>query len=173
MARILSIDYGKKRTGLAVSDPLQLIAGGLATVATSDLFEYLQQYVYEHNALDKNGKFANDFRVSGWGKLLRKYWLDELPMVWNILKGDMKLIGVRPLSEQYYSLYTPEMQQYRILCKPGLLPPYYADMPEGIEEVQQSEKKYLDVFFQNPFRTQWVYFWKIMCSIFIKRHHSQ
>lgn len=45
MARILSIDYGKKRTGLAVTDPLQLIAGGLATVATSELFDYLQQYV--------------------------------------------------------------------------------------------------------------------------------
>ena len=45
MARILSIDYGKKRTGLAVSDPLQLIAGGLATVATSDLWDYLQRYV--------------------------------------------------------------------------------------------------------------------------------
>ena len=45
VARILSIDYGKKRTGLAVTDPLQLIAGGLATVATSELFDYLQQYV--------------------------------------------------------------------------------------------------------------------------------
>ena len=45
MARILSIDYGKKRTGLAVSDPLQLIAGGLATVATHELFDYLTQYV--------------------------------------------------------------------------------------------------------------------------------
>ena len=45
MARILSIDYGKKRTGLAVTDPLQLIAGGLATVATSELFAFLQQYV--------------------------------------------------------------------------------------------------------------------------------
>ena len=45
MARILSIDFGKKRTGLAVTDPLQLIAGGLATVATSELYEYLQQYV--------------------------------------------------------------------------------------------------------------------------------
>ena len=45
MARILSIDYGKKRTGLAVSDPMQLIAGGLATVATSDLWDYLQRYV--------------------------------------------------------------------------------------------------------------------------------
>ena len=45
MARILSIDYGKKRTGLAVTDPLQLIAGGLATVSTSTLFEYLSDYV--------------------------------------------------------------------------------------------------------------------------------
>ena len=45
MARILSIDYGKKRTGLAVTDPLQIIAGGLATVATSQLFDYLQAYI--------------------------------------------------------------------------------------------------------------------------------
>ena len=45
MARILSIDYGKKRTGLAVTDPLKLIAGGLATVSTSELFNYLQNYI--------------------------------------------------------------------------------------------------------------------------------
>ena len=45
MARILSIDYGRKRTGIAVTDPLQLIAGGLATVATSELFSWLQAYI--------------------------------------------------------------------------------------------------------------------------------
>ena len=45
MSRILSIDYGRKRTGLAVTDPLQLIAGGLATVATSELFDWLQAYI--------------------------------------------------------------------------------------------------------------------------------
>ena len=45
MARILSIDYGKKRTGLAVTDPLQIIAGGLATVSTSELFDWLQAYL--------------------------------------------------------------------------------------------------------------------------------
>ena len=45
MARILSIDYGKKRTGLAVTDPLQIIPGGLATVATCDLMKYLKDYV--------------------------------------------------------------------------------------------------------------------------------
>jgi putative Holliday junction resolvase len=45
LSRILSIDYGRKRTGLAVTDPLQLIAGGLATVSTSSLFEWLQAYI--------------------------------------------------------------------------------------------------------------------------------
>ncbi len=45
MARILSIDYGRKRTGIAVTDPLQLIAGGLVTVATSELFNWLQNYL--------------------------------------------------------------------------------------------------------------------------------
>lgn len=45
MARILSIDYGKKRTGIAVTDPLQLIAGGLATVSTSELFDWLKGYI--------------------------------------------------------------------------------------------------------------------------------
>jgi len=43
--RILSIDYGRKRTGLAVTDPLQIIAGGLATVSTSELFDYLKSYI--------------------------------------------------------------------------------------------------------------------------------
>ena len=45
MARILAIDYGKKRTGLAVSDELQLIAGGLTTVATATLVDYILDYV--------------------------------------------------------------------------------------------------------------------------------
>lgn len=45
MARILSIDYGRKRTGIAVTDPLQLIARGLATVATSELLSWLESYI--------------------------------------------------------------------------------------------------------------------------------
>lgn len=45
MGRILAIDYGKKRTGLAVTDPLRIIANGLATISTSDIFDYLTQYV--------------------------------------------------------------------------------------------------------------------------------
>ncbi len=48
MARILSIDYGKKRTGIAVTDPLQIIAGGLATVPTAQLFDFLKKYIQEN-----------------------------------------------------------------------------------------------------------------------------
>lgn len=44
MPRIIAIDYGKKRTGLAVTDPLQLIASGLTTVATHELIPYLKKY---------------------------------------------------------------------------------------------------------------------------------
>lgn len=43
--RVLSIDYGKKRTGIAVTDPLQIIANGLVTVDTSELFDYLSSYI--------------------------------------------------------------------------------------------------------------------------------
>jgi len=44
MARILAIDYGKKRIGIAVTDELQLIASGLTTVSTNNLFEFLKEY---------------------------------------------------------------------------------------------------------------------------------
>lgn len=49
MSRILAIDYGKKRCGLAVSDPLAIIANGLTTVATQDLFDYIKTYIEKEN----------------------------------------------------------------------------------------------------------------------------
>lgn len=49
VARILSIDYGKKRTGIAVTDPLQIIPNGLATVLTCELMSYLRSYIEKEN----------------------------------------------------------------------------------------------------------------------------
>ena len=49
MGRILSIDYGKKRTGIAVTDPLKIIAGGVTTVATTDLIKFLTDYIAREN----------------------------------------------------------------------------------------------------------------------------
>ena len=103
---------------------------------------------------------------------MRKCWIDELPMILNLIKGDMKIVGVRPLSLHYFSLYSPEMQSLRIETKPGLLPPYYVDMPKGIEEIQRSEKKYLQAYFAHPLITDVKYFWMILYCIIFKRESS-
>ena len=49
MARILALDYGTKRTGIAITDELQIIASGLTTVATKELIVFLKQYISEEN----------------------------------------------------------------------------------------------------------------------------
>ena len=135
--------------------------------------EYLQTYVYENNKLRSGGKFFDDYRVTTWGRWLRKYWIDEWPMLVNVLKGQMKLVGVRPLSEQYFNLYKPEIQQIRIKSKPGMLPPYYADMPETLDEIQESERRYCEEYEKHPFRTDWKYFWKIQKNIIFRRKRSK
>ena len=50
MSRILAVDYGKKRCGIAVTDPLKIIAGGLATVATSELLSFIKDYTTREQA---------------------------------------------------------------------------------------------------------------------------
>lgn len=135
--------------------------------------EFLQQYIYEHYSLQEGGKFNHDIRVTTLGRFLRRYWIDELPMFINLLKGDMKLVGVRPLSKQYFSLYSPELQELRVQFKPGLLPPFYADMPKTLDEIQASEMRYLKLCKeQGVFRTDWQYFWKIVYTIIFKRARS-
>jgi lipopolysaccharide/colanic/teichoic acid biosynthesis glycosyltransferase len=134
--------------------------------------EYLQEYIYETNNLSEGGKFADDFRITRWGVFLRRFWLDELPMIYNLLKGDLKIVGVRPLSRHYYSLYTKELQEKRNDSKPGLLPPFYVDMPKTLEEIINSELKYLKEYEKAPLKTDFQYFWAILNSIFIKKARS-
>jgi lipopolysaccharide/colanic/teichoic acid biosynthesis glycosyltransferase len=134
--------------------------------------EYLQEYIHQHNSLKEGGKFNNDFRISTEGKIFRKFWLDEIPMLLNFLKGDMKLVGVRPLSPHYFSLYSSELQNKRKQHKVGLIPPYYADMPKNLDEVMASEMCYLEAYEKNPVRTNVKYFFKASYNIFIKRARS-
>ena len=136
--------------------------------------EYLQDYMYKHGGLQEGGKFDNDQRISFWGKYLRKCWIDELPMLVNVLKGQLKLVGVRPLSRQYFSLYTPEMQQLRIKVKPGLIPPFYYEQhtPKTVDEVQESERRYIESYLQHPFRTDWRYFWGSLTNIIFRHKRS-
>jgi lipopolysaccharide/colanic/teichoic acid biosynthesis glycosyltransferase len=134
--------------------------------------EYLQKYVYKQNDLEQNGKFKDDFRISTLGKIFRKLWIDELPMLINLLKGDLKLVGVRPISKHYYNLYSEELQQKRIRYKPGLFPPFYADLPKTLEEIMASELKYLEAYEKSPLLTDVRYFWKVFKNIAFKRARS-
>ncbi len=136
--------------------------------------EYLQPYMYQHGGLQEGGKFANDYRVNEWGRLLRSCWLDELPMFINFFKGQMKFVGVRPLSRHYFSLYTPEMQKLRTQVKPGLFPPFYyeKETPVSIEDVQSSERRYIEAYLKAPFKTDWRYFWGSIANILFHRKRS-
>jgi hypothetical protein len=134
--------------------------------------QYIQAYVFEQNNLQDGGKFKDDFRITKWGRWMRKCWIDEIPMVYNILRGDLKLVGVRPLSEHYLSLYTLEHKQLRVMGKPGLIPPFYADMPRNLDEIMESESRYMKAYFQDPYTTDWNYCMKAFGNIFLRKARS-
>lgn len=72
------------------------------------------------DARDENGELLPDeVRLTKFGRLLRSTSLDELPELWNILKGDMSIVGPRPLLVQYLPLYNEE-QRHRHDVRPGL-----------------------------------------------------
>ncbi|MDY8136884.1 sugar transferase [Aquimarina sp. 2201CG5-10] len=134
--------------------------------------EYLQKYVFEKNNLRKGGKIKNDFRISNVGKMFRKYWIDELPMIINLLRGDLKLVGGRPLSNHYFSLYSQELQEKRVKFKPGLIPPFYADMPDTLDDIMKSEMKYLEAYETAPLMTDISYLYKIFKNIIFRGKRS-
>lgn len=135
--------------------------------------EYLQGYVYANNNLGAGGKLKDDYRITEIGRIMRKIWLDELPMLINLFRGELKLVGVRPLSQHYFELYSPEMQAMRIRCKPGLVPPFYADMPKTFEEIEDSERRYLELWQKSPFKTDVQYFFKAFYNIIFRKARSK
>ena len=135
--------------------------------------EYLQPYISDKYGLQKGGKFKDDPRVTRVGKFFRKYWIDELPMIVNLCKGELKIFGVRPLSRHYLNLYPEHLKELRSKAKPGLIPPFYADLPSTFEEITNSEETYLLAYLRQPIYADLKYFFKALFNIVIKRKRSK
>jgi lipopolysaccharide/colanic/teichoic acid biosynthesis glycosyltransferase len=134
--------------------------------------EFIQKDLFENHSLNTFGKINNDFRITSWGKLLRKLWIDELPQLFNWIRGDITLVGVRALSEHYLSLYPKDLQELRTKSKPGLIPPYYADMPKSFDEIIASERKYLEQRKAKPLLTDFICFSEAFVNIIFRSARS-
>jgi len=86
---------------------------------------------------------ADELRLMPMGKLLRRFSLDELPQLYNVLKGDMSLVGPRPLLMEYLPLYTPQ-QARRHAVRPGITG--WAQV-NGRNAVNWEERFRLDVWY--------------------------
>ena len=96
------------------------------------------------DAVDKDGDPLPDAeRLTVFGKMLRSTSLDELPELWNVLKGDMSLVGPRPLLMEYLPLYTKE-QAKRHNVKPGITG--YAQV-NGRNAISWEQKFELDTWY--------------------------
>lgn len=114
-------------------------------------------------AYDANGEFIpDDQRLTNLGCFLRKTSLDELPQLWNILKGDMSFVGPRPLLAEYLDYYTPE-QARRHEVKPGITG--WAQV-NGRQNIPFSRRLQLDVYYVE----HWNLFFdlKILFLTFVK-----
>lgn len=105
-------------------------------------------FVYKFRSMtderDENGELlSDDLRLTSFGKVIRKLSLDELPQLWNVLKGDMSFVGPRPLLVEYLRLYN-ERQAKRHNIRPGITG--WAQV-NGRNAISWEEKFELDVWY--------------------------
>ena len=89
-------------------------------------------------------KVENDPRITGFGKFLRRWSLDELPQLWNVLKGEMSLVGPRPEELRVVDRYDV-WQRRRLKVKPGITGLQQVEARGGLSELNARVR--LDVYY--------------------------
>jgi lipopolysaccharide/colanic/teichoic acid biosynthesis glycosyltransferase len=134
--------------------------------------EFLQDYLIRMNGYNDKGKPADDYRVTRWGSYMRKLWIDELPQLYNVLKGEMKLVGLRPLSQVRFNEFPDDLKVQRVKYKPGCFPPYVAlNMPDDKMNIE-AERIYIRDLKKHPYTTDIRYFLKAVYNILTNKIRS-
>ncbi|PIN74828.1 hypothetical protein COV17_04545 [Candidatus Woesearchaeota archaeon CG10_big_fil_rev_8_21_14_0_10_36_11] len=116
---------------------------------------------------DSLGKPIVDPRVTKVGELLRRYWIDELPQVYNLARGDIKLVGIRPMKETTWEKrYPQEVMDRALTQKPGLMGVQYAhpNTPNFRNHLAHLVA-YLDQWEEDPVKTDREYLSRIVSNI--------
>ena len=128
--------------------------------------EFIQKKVFEETNLTSAGKFGNDFRITKAGKIFRKYWIDEIPQFLDWFRGKIKLVGIRAMSQHYFSLYPQEYKDLYYKVKPGIISPIFDEKTDGFAEIVRIEQKYLESYLRNPVKTDFKYFFITLGHMF-------
>lgn len=135
--------------------------------------EFLQKRVFEEHGLAATGKFKDDFRRTEYGRFLRKYWLDELPQAIDLLRGDIKLVGMRATSPHFLSLYPKELYDLYIQIKPGIMSPIFDDSVTSFEQIADIELAYLKSYWDHPISTDLKYLAQTVTDIVFRGVRSK
>jgi len=134
--------------------------------------EFIHKYMIVNHGFDENGKIRNDFRITKLGRFLRKFWIDEIPQIFNLLKGDLKIVGIRPVGEAYFNQLPEEVKEKRLQFKPGCIPPYVSlNMHSNVEEVLKADEIYMNEYSKNRF-VDFRYFFLAIYCIIVRRKRS-
>ncbi len=135
--------------------------------------EFIQNRIFQDQGLTETGKFKNDFRLTEYGKFIRRYWIDELPQFYDWLKGDIKLVGMRATSAHYLSLYPQALYDLYIQVKPGLISPIFDQSTTEFAQIVKVELDYLKSYIQNPFKADLKCFVQTFTDIFFRGVRSK